>query len=398
MPLVSLTPDQINQIEQDIKMAGIRFSHLETDLLDHICCYVEELMVTGISFEKALQKAKREFNYQKLKEIEIQTILLINKNFEIMKTMLKISGIGGFILAFLGYILKMNHWPGASILVILAFIMLSFAYIPSLLLTVKREKILKKSLHLFYTGALAAFLTFLAILFKIMHWPYGSYLVLSSQIATALFFVLVFLASLRDKENRIVNMSVVLVLTVFFLFTSVLVFYNQKNPKIFYGVYESALKENADFMQKQNTHLYGLLESSVSDSALKEQCYSLSYESGNIAGLAAKLKTMIFESEEERRQYSENYFKKYVLDDNAMEPILQELFKETASFKEHLMSLSSDHGMEDLYSFIDKNLSISKFEMSGINPLVMYNMFERLVRDIRLCENQLLTSILLQTR
>lgn len=58
MPLVNLTPEQIALIEHDIHKAGISFSHLEADLVDHICCFVEELMGHGISFESSLQRAK----------------------------------------------------------------------------------------------------------------------------------------------------------------------------------------------------------------------------------------------------------------------------------------------------------------------------------------------------
>ena len=54
MPELSL--HHIDQISRDISRQEITFSHLLEDLIDHVCCDVENEMQNGLSFSEAYRK------------------------------------------------------------------------------------------------------------------------------------------------------------------------------------------------------------------------------------------------------------------------------------------------------------------------------------------------------
>ena len=57
MPELSL--HHIDQICRDISRQEITFSHLLEDLIDHVCCDVEDEMRKGMSFTDAYQRVKQ---------------------------------------------------------------------------------------------------------------------------------------------------------------------------------------------------------------------------------------------------------------------------------------------------------------------------------------------------
>ena len=56
MPELSL--HNIDQISRDISRQEITFSHLLEDLIDHVCCDVENEMQNGLNFSEAYQQGK----------------------------------------------------------------------------------------------------------------------------------------------------------------------------------------------------------------------------------------------------------------------------------------------------------------------------------------------------
>lgn len=73
-----LSKNEIDFIKDDVKKSEITFSHLEEELIDHLCCMVEELVNDGCTFEVAVEAMRKDVGMDSLKSIEIETIILIN--------------------------------------------------------------------------------------------------------------------------------------------------------------------------------------------------------------------------------------------------------------------------------------------------------------------------------
>src|ERR1700752_4525564 len=90
-----LSEEQIEFIRTDIKARGIEMESLQDDLLDHVCCIIEERLEENGDFEKFYSSVIKTFYKTELKEIETETIdLLTNKNYDAMKKVMIMSGRG----------------------------------------------------------------------------------------------------------------------------------------------------------------------------------------------------------------------------------------------------------------------------------------------------------------
>ncbi|HRW62659.1 MAG TPA: hypothetical protein P5132_04190, partial [Bacteroidales bacterium] len=87
-----LTIDQFQIVERDVQNEGITFSHLEYDLLDHVCCDIEDRMSGGLSFDDAYNSVKSDIGIQGLRRVQEETLLLINKKYRMMKKSMKTLG------------------------------------------------------------------------------------------------------------------------------------------------------------------------------------------------------------------------------------------------------------------------------------------------------------------
>ncbi|NOQ24159.1 MAG: hypothetical protein GQ564_02255 [Bacteroidales bacterium] len=91
-----------------------------------------------------------------------------------MKKLIYISGIILINLQLAGVIFKVNHWPGAGILLTLSIILMVFYFFPIALVNSYKQHKNKSQLHLYLIAYLTIAFTSLGMLFKIMHWPYAS--------------------------------------------------------------------------------------------------------------------------------------------------------------------------------------------------------------------------------
>ena len=83
-----LTLHHIDQISRDISRQEIVFSHLLHDLIDHVCCDVENEMQNGLSFSEAYRKVKQKMGSRRLKEIQEETLYLVDTKYRYMKNIL----------------------------------------------------------------------------------------------------------------------------------------------------------------------------------------------------------------------------------------------------------------------------------------------------------------------
>ena len=64
MPEMNLR--HIDQISRDIRQQEISFSHLMEELIDHVCCDVENEMQPGLSFSEAYHRVKKKMGSRRL--------------------------------------------------------------------------------------------------------------------------------------------------------------------------------------------------------------------------------------------------------------------------------------------------------------------------------------------
>jgi len=128
-----------------------------------------------------------------------------------MKQKIYIFGILNVILILTGTTFKINHWPGAGIMLTLGLVVLVLVFIPmSLINNFKAEK-LKQNLPLYIVTFITCFLVFTAMLFKIQHWPFAGILMLIALPFPYIVFLPVFLfVTSKDKNFSIYNVVFVL--------------------------------------------------------------------------------------------------------------------------------------------------------------------------------------------
>jgi hypothetical protein len=221
--MYQLDNTQIDFISNDIRARGVEMESLQQDLLDHVCCIIEQNLEERGDFEHFYQKTIQTFYKDALWEIEEETISLLTfKNYYTMKKTMIISGaISAFGMTF-GIFFKFMHWPGASVLILLGIFSASFLFLPLLFTLKAKEKQNTKDKVVLFIGALAASLVSLSILFKIQHWPYANMMGMSSiAIMLILFLPVYFFSGIRNPEARVntIASSVVIILGAGLIFT-----------------------------------------------------------------------------------------------------------------------------------------------------------------------------------
>ena len=202
--MYNLSEQQIEYILNDIRRNGVEMEDLQLNLLDHICCIIEQNLKEGDDFEDFYQNTVKQFCKHELWEIEEEIIILLTiKNYYVMKKTMLNSGIFSASILSLGIVFKFMHWPGANPLILLGIVSLSLLFLP-LLFTLKiKEKQSKKDKVVLVLAAFAATGFSLGVLFKLMHWPGNNMLVMSSiGIILLVFLPIYFINGIRRAETK----------------------------------------------------------------------------------------------------------------------------------------------------------------------------------------------------
>jgi len=170
--MYQLKLSDIELIRLDISRQRVTYSHLLDDLVDHVCCDVEAEMGAGLSFKQAYEKVRSKVGMNRFKKIQEETLILIDKKYRSMKKFMKIFGVLSPTLMAVAALFKIQHWAGASIMLVLGFFFLCFFFLPSAIYVLNAENRTDKR-HLFMklSGLISSVIFLLGILFKVMHWP-----------------------------------------------------------------------------------------------------------------------------------------------------------------------------------------------------------------------------------
>ena len=141
-----------------------------------------------------------------------------------MKKFIYISGIASANFMFLGSIFKVQHWPGANIMLVISVFLFCFLFLPFGLYESYKNNNPKKYGFLYVVSFVVFFIVFISALFKVLHWPGAGLLMVISLPLPFVLFLPVYLYHIRkDKNYSFINfMGIMFGLTFLAVFSSLL--------------------------------------------------------------------------------------------------------------------------------------------------------------------------------
>lgn len=213
--IAEIIDSNLNRIKSDLRDHGLTYDRLQEDILDHVCCMVEEEMIEGNDFESSYNHVISSIGVNTLKNLQHQTLLLLDKKFQKMKNTSYLIGLTGSILTLIGAFFKTMHWPGASIVMVLGFFLVTFIFLPFYFILNYREQAEKPKLIYPIIGFLTLALILIGAIFKIQHWP-GAGIVIKLSLAMVLIgFVPLYLVQIFKKTpGKKVNIAYIVMLLI----------------------------------------------------------------------------------------------------------------------------------------------------------------------------------------
>lgn len=82
-----LLPTEIRQVKAYLENSSLSYEEVRDDILDHICCQIEELLEEGNEFEQAFAVVQEDFSKEELSTIQSNTtyFLTIKRNTMLIK-------------------------------------------------------------------------------------------------------------------------------------------------------------------------------------------------------------------------------------------------------------------------------------------------------------------------
>jgi hypothetical protein len=202
--MYNLSEEQIDYILSDIRRNGVDMENLQLNLLDHICCIIEQELKENDDFEHFYHKTIKQFYKKELREIEEETInLLTFKNYYAMKKAMIWSGAFSAMAFIIGSLFKIMHWPGAAILLVLGITAFSLVFLPMVLMLKTKEAGTTRNKVVITVGILVGIMYCLSTMFLVQHWPGARIMWFSTLLLS--FFVLIpiyFFTGIRKPETK----------------------------------------------------------------------------------------------------------------------------------------------------------------------------------------------------
>ena len=100
-----------------------------------------------------------------------------------------------------GSLFKIIHWPGAAVMIILGSFSFAFLFIPLIILKKFKEESFSKDKIIYSLGIILGTVLGLGFIFKIMHWPMATVLMLSSIILFNFLYVPAYFISRYNRDE-----------------------------------------------------------------------------------------------------------------------------------------------------------------------------------------------------
>jgi len=202
--MVRISDEQVDFILHEIEAHGVTIEDLQWNLLDHMCCIIENEMSETDNFDQFFQGLLPRFFNDNLREIQEETELLLTfKHFYAMKKTVNISGLLAAVLTLMGSVLKVFHLPGASACFVLGVTFFSLIFLPLMIALKFRDEGTKTDKLVLSFGFLVGIVTSLGFLAKLMHWPGANMMMLTGLVSFTFVYVpLYFFTRVRRPELR----------------------------------------------------------------------------------------------------------------------------------------------------------------------------------------------------
>jgi len=166
--------EYLDRIIYVIEGSSLVKKELKDDLVDHFCCLVEMDMNRGMDFDDAFKKAYDQTCPNGLDEIQNETVFLLNYNrIMIMKRLTYLIGFISSVTLAVSYCFRILHLPGSLELMWFGIFGMVFLFIPLLLVDkfkhLASQGIIAKMMWVF--GVLSAIAFGTGGVFKILHFP-----------------------------------------------------------------------------------------------------------------------------------------------------------------------------------------------------------------------------------
>jgi len=199
-----LSDEQVDFIFSEVNRSKIDSNELKEDLVDHLSCVIEENINQGKSFEESYKEAYQIVCPNGFDEIYQETIMLLtSKKITIMRKLLFLVGFIATIFLTTSFMFKALHWPNAGLILLIAAFVLIFVLLPLIFLYFYKNEFSKHiSYKLKYVfGYLGAALFLTGGVLKLLHWP-GSGIALLLSVAIINFGFLPFLFYRIHKKSE----------------------------------------------------------------------------------------------------------------------------------------------------------------------------------------------------
>lgn len=129
---MKLEEKHIDFIENSLKFHGVKDEGLREDLIDHICTFIERQ--DSNDFNALYQEALQKFGgYASFKNLQLETnIQKFAKERALLNKLKIVFGFTMIVLLMLGSLFKIMHWPYASSMLIAAILTFIFGVLPLL--------------------------------------------------------------------------------------------------------------------------------------------------------------------------------------------------------------------------------------------------------------------------
>ena len=201
----TLTTRQIDLMRADIRHGGIEKSDLEEDILDHICCAMEEEYDEQQPFDELYHRIKSSIFPEGYRTIQETTSYLLSLKYSKMKKTMNVFGVAGSGLLLIGSIMKVLRLVAANELLVLGTASLVLGYLPIMLaLSMKNtDTFLGKVRNI--SGFLGSATIVTGILLKVIHWEWGNVMIIFGLFVFLLIFIPLFVKTIAKDTSININ-------------------------------------------------------------------------------------------------------------------------------------------------------------------------------------------------
>ncbi|MFH0865104.1 MAG: hypothetical protein V1904_02845 [Bacteroidota bacterium] len=217
-----------------------------------------------------------------------------------MKKFIYISGIVVINFFVFGAIFKVQHWPGANVLITTGLGLFCIAFLPlSFINSYKGNGRKDKSLYI--AGFICAFITFIGAMFKIQHWQGANWFLIVGIPLPFLYFLPVYIYHYnKSKEKSAVNFLGVMFLMVYVaIFTAILALNVSRDILNAFNTGEKDIAKTNDILVIRNNLMYENMEKSGVAGNI-EKVAALKTKSEELCSLISNLKLELVKAAEEK--------------------------------------------------------------------------------------------------